>query len=197
MNIVKKVSVFGSLFALGLFAMVTPEAKTAFYFEDAKEVNAAVSKLVGKNPDAKAIAELAKKYSLDELMHVFKLRTKGGLGVGETAGAITPDGIEAKLQGLQKKEADKADLAKNGKAYATIGEVSLILAELSEAHTPKDKKGEKDPKKWLEFVEKMRKGSKDLVAASNKGDGKGVKSAAKVLNDSCVECHGIFRDQVT
>ena len=38
MNIVKKASVFGSLFALGLFAMVTPEAKTAFYFEDAKEI---------------------------------------------------------------------------------------------------------------------------------------------------------------
>jgi hypothetical protein len=194
MNIVKKVSVFGSLFALGLFALVTPEAKTAFYFEDAKEVNAAVSKLVGKNPDAKAIAELAKKYSLDELMHVFKFRAKGGLGVGETAGAITPDGIEAKLQGLQKKEADKADLAKNGKAYATMGEVSLILAEISEAHTPKDKKGEKDPKKWKEFVEKMRAGSKDLITASNKSDAKGLKKAAKELNDSCIECHGIFRD---
>ena len=193
MNIVKKVGVFGSLFAFGLFAMVTPEAKTAF-FEDAKEVNAAVSKMVGKNPDAKAIAELAKKYSLDELMHVFKFRDKGGLGVGETAGAITPDGIEAKLQGLQKKEADKADLAKNGKAYATIGEVSLILAEISEAHTPKDKKGEKDPKKWKEFVEKMRMGSKDLITASNKSDAKGLKKAAKELNDSCIECHGIFRD---
>jgi alanyl-tRNA synthetase len=184
MNIVKKVSVFGSLVALGLFAMITPEAKTAFYFEDAKEVNAAISKLVGKTSDTKAIAELAKKYSLDELMHAFKLRAKGGFGVGETAGAITPDGIEAKLQGLQKKEADKADLAKNGKAYATIGEVSLVLAELSE----------KDPKKWLEFVEKMRKGSKDLIVASNKSDAKGLKVAAKVLNDSCVECHGIFRD---
>ena len=194
MNIVKKVSVFGSLFALGLFALVTPEAKTAFYFEDAKEVNAAVSKLVGKSPDAKAIAELAKKYSLDELMHVFKFRAKGGLGVGETAGAITPDGIEAKLQGLQKKEADKADLAKNGKAYATMGEVSLILAEISEAHTPKDKKGEKDPKKWKEFVEKMRMGSKDLITASNKSDAKCLKKAAKELNDSCIECHGIFRD---
>jgi len=193
MNIVKKVGVFGSLFAFGLFAMVTPEAKTAF-FEDAKEVNAAVSKMVGKNPDAKAIAELAKKYSLDELMHVFKFRAKGGLGVGETAGAITPDGIEAKLQGLLKKEADKADLAKNGKAYATIGEVSLILAEISEAHTPKDKKGEKDPKKWKEFVEKMRMGSKDLITASNKSDAKGLKKAAKELNDSCIECHGIFRD---
>jgi hypothetical protein len=174
--------------------LVTPEAKTAFYFEDAKEVNAAVSKLVGKNPDAKAIAELAKKYSLDELMHVFKFRAKGGLGVGETAGAITPDGIEAKLQGLQKKEADKADLAKNGKAYATMGEVSLILAEISEAHTPKDKKGEKDPKKWKEFVEKMRTGSKDLITASNKSDAKGLKKAAKELNDSCIECHGMFRD---
>ena len=194
MNIVKKIGVFGSLFALGLFTLVTPEAKTAFYFEDAKEVNAAVSKMVGKNPDAKAIAELAKKYSLDELMHVFKLRTKGGLGVGETAGAITPDGIEAKLQGLQKKEADKADLAKNGKAYATIGEVSLVLAEISEAFTPKDKKGEKDPKKWKEFVEKMRVGSKDLITASNKSDAKGLKKAAKVFNDSCIEFHSIFRD---
>jgi hypothetical protein len=149
---------------------------------------------VGKAPDTKAIAELAKKYSLDELMHVFKFRAKGGLGVGETAGAITPDGIEAKLQGLQKKEADKADLAKNGKAYATMGEVSLILAEISEAHTPKDKKGEKDPKKWKEFVEKMRTGSKDLITASNKSDAKGLKKAAKELNDSCIECHGIFRD---
>lgn len=193
MNIVKKIGVFGSLFAFGLFAMVTPEAKTA-YFEDAKEVNAAISQMVGKNPDAKAIAELAKKYSLDELMHVFKFRAKGGLGVGETAGAITPDGIEAKLQGLQKKEADKADLAKNGKAYAGIGEVSLVLAEISEAFTPKEKKGEKDPKKWKEFVEKMRVGSKDLITASNKSDAKGLKKAAKELNDSCIECHGIFRD---
>jgi len=194
MNIVKKIGVFGSLFALGLFSMVTPEGKTAFYFEDAKEVNSAISKMLGANPDTKAIAELAKKYSLDELMHVFKFRNKGGLGVGPTAGAITPDGIEAKLQGLQKKEADKADLAKNGKAYATIGEVSLILAEISEALTPKDKKGEKDPKKWKEFVEKMRQGSKDLIVTSNKGDAKGLKLAAKNLNDSCVECHSIFRD---
>lgn len=68
--------------------------------------------MVGKNPDAKAIAELAKKYSLDELMHVFKFRAKGGLGVGETAGAITPDGIEAKLQGLQKKKLIKLTLQK-------------------------------------------------------------------------------------
>lgn len=194
MNIVRKIGVFGSLFTLGLFAMVTPEGKTAFYFEDAKEVNAVISKLVGTKPDAKAIAELAKKYSLDELMHVYKFRNKGGLGVGETPGAITPDGIEAKLQGLQKKEADKADLSKNGKAYATMGEVSLILADLSEAHTPKEKKGEKDPKKWKEFVEKMRKGSNELIAASSKGDSKALKSAAKTLNDSCVECHGIFRD---
>ncbi len=194
MNMVKKIGVFGSFLALGLFTMITSEGKSAFYYEDAKEVNPAVLKLVGAKSDPKAIAELAKKYSLDELMHVFKLRTKGGIGAGDKAGAILPDGIEAKLPSLMKKAPDKADLAKNGKAYAHMGDVSLILAELTEAHTPKEKKGEKDPKKWKEFVEKMRQGSKDLSASSLKGDSDGVKKGAKMLSDSCVECHGIFRD---
>ena len=93
-----------------------------------------------------------------------------------------------------KKAPDKADLQKNGKAYAGMGDVSLTLAELTEIFTPKDKKGEKDPKKWKEYTENMRKGAKDLSAAATKGDGAAVQKAAKSLYGSCTDCHGIFRD---
>ncbi|MSR30535.1 MAG: hypothetical protein EXR99_03420 [Gemmataceae bacterium] len=194
MSRLSRMMFFGFLFSFGAMALVGSSRTTIAFFEDNNEIKAAVVKL-SKKLDSKGVAELTKKYSLDELMQVFKLRTKGGLGVGEKAGAISPDGIEAKLQGLQKKAPDKSDLAKNGKAYAAIGEISLVLAEIADTHpdSPKEKKGEKDPKKWKEFVGKMKEGAKDLVTASNKGDSPGVKTAAKILNDSCIECHGIFR----
>lgn len=193
MNRFKRMAVSGFVVACGVFCLTVQQGQSANYFADAKAVNAAIAAQVGKN-DAKALAELAKMYSLDELMHAYKLRTKGGVGVGDKAGAITPDGIEAKLQGLQKKAPEKADLQKNAKAYAAMGDISLTLAELTDLFTPKEKKGEKDPKKWKEFTEKMRKGAKGLSEAANKGDANGVKAAALMLNGSCTDCHGIFRD---
>lgn len=193
MNRFARLGVSFSALAFGVFCMVANQGQSANFIYDAKEAIAAVSAQVGKN-DSKALAEIAKKYSLDEIMHAFKFRAKGGIGVGDKAGAITPDGIEAKLQGLMKKAPDKADLQKNGKAYAGMGDVSLTLAELTEIFTPKDKKGEKDPKKWKEYTENMRKGAKDLSAAATKGDGAAVQKAAKSLYGSCTDCHGIFRD---
>src|SRR5579872_3815968 len=48
-------------------------------------------------PARKKAAALAKKADLENVMHAFKQRSKGGIGVGPAAGAITPDWIDRKI----------------------------------------------------------------------------------------------------
>src|SRR5258708_27600520 len=69
--------------------------------------------------EAKKQADALKQASVEDIMGLFKLRTKDGLGIGTKAGAITPDGIEAKLISVGKKaptakdlDAQSADLAR-------------------------------------------------------------------------------------
>src|SRR5262245_50896167 len=81
---------------------------------------------------AKKIAdELGKKVALDDLMHLFTLRTKKGLGVGSKPGAVSPDGIERKLTDLAKKPlADKA-LADESAALAQMGYDMAAIAAVA------------------------------------------------------------------
>src|SRR5438046_2086326 len=60
--------------------------------------------------EAKKQAEALKKANVEDIMGLFKLRTKDGLGIGAKAGAITPDGIEAKLMAVGKKAPTAKDL---------------------------------------------------------------------------------------
>src|SRR5262245_20049464 len=84
---------------------------------DPKEDILSVAALVEKKDAAgakKKAEELAKDMELEEVMSLFKLRNKGGLGFGSKpapAGAATTDGIEAKIlalgrKALTQKEAD-------------------------------------------------------------------------------------------
>src|SRR4051812_18799664 len=72
---------------------------------DESEAKGAILKLAGmveKEADArKEAGEVAKKVEIEEVMKLFKLRSRGGLGFGDKPGA-TPnqDGIEAKLIAL-------------------------------------------------------------------------------------------------
>src|SRR5437773_437368 len=100
----------GLALALGMWLLTVTDTQSAAADVDVK---AAILGLADGKGDPAAIA---KKNELGDVMALFKLRTKKGLGVGDTPGAITPDGIEAKLMGLGKR-ADTADVAKNAAAY--------------------------------------------------------------------------------
>lgn len=154
------------------------------------DLKSAIDKLADGKGSA---ADIAKKNELGEVMHLFKLRTKKGWGVGGKAGAITPDGIEAKLMGLGKN-ANAADVKKNADAYEQMAKRTAAIAKVTDAHAPKEKKAGKDPKDWKKFADEMKEQSDELAKAAKAGDAAKVKAAANKVVGACNECHTIFRD---
>jgi cytochrome c556 len=177
----------GLALGLGIFVLAASDTSGADDFD----VKAAVQGLVNGKGDAKAIAS---KAELGEVMHLFKLRTKKGWGVGDKPGAITPDGIEAKIISLGKKELPKADLDKQAAALEELAKRTKAIGDVTDQFAPKSGTGEKSPKNWKKWVDEMKAGADDLAKAAKAKDAKGVKDAANKTNTACNECHSVFRD---
>jgi len=188
-----------SVCALAVSSSLSADDKDKEKEEERKAVLAArtdVLKLAnGGGGDPQAVA---KKHMIEHVMRGFKLREKGGIGLGEKPEAITPDGIEAKiLLWATKKLPTKQDLSKDSAAYVKGIEIVKTIADINEFYAPKEKKGDKDPVKWKKFNEDMKVASKSLIEALKATDPGKVKIAAGKLNQSCNDCHGIFRDDIT
>jgi Cytochrome C' len=139
--------------------------------------------------------EIAKKTELEDVMDLFRLRAKKGLGVGDRPGAVTPDGIEALIMNLGKRELRKDQLAAESKDLARAAYVTAAIAEIAENKCPVERKqGEKDPKSWRSWAKDMRKNALELAKASQSRNAKAVKTAATKVNSSCNACHAVFRD---
>lgn len=190
----------GAVLVCGFFFFATTEDGRA---ADKKKVQDALLKvadliekkdMAGAKKEAAAIAAMD-KFDLNDVMQFFKPRLKGGLGLGEKAGAISPDGIESYYMNLEKKapppktlETISADLARSAYVVAAIAEVVIDKCPVPA------KKGEKDPAQWKSWTEDMRKSSIELAEAFKEKNAMGIKSAAKKLNESCINCHGPFRE---
>jgi hypothetical protein len=170
---------------------------------DDKEKKAALEKVVKlagavEKKDKAAVQGLVndlKKAELLDVMTALKLRKNGGLGIGDKEGAVTPDGIEAKLIGMAKKPMGKSELDKQAADLEKAAYVMAGIADVAVHKCPVQKKqGEKDPAAWKKWCDEMRDGSLELAAALKKKDETAVKNAAAKVNSSCNNCHGIFRD---
>jgi hypothetical protein len=149
----------------------------------------------GGNATKAEAGAIGKKAELEDVMGLFRLRTKKGFGVGEKPGAITPDGIELFIINLGKRELRKDQLSSESKDLARAAYVTAAIAEIAESKCPVDKKqGDKDPKSWQLWSGDMRKAALDLAKASEAKDTKAVKTAANKVNSSCNACHAVFRD---
>ena len=140
---------------------------------------------------------LAKKYkNLGPFMSLFKARTvKGGLGVGKKAGAIQPDGIEAKIKALAKTAPSTAELEAQSDALLRMTEVTIAVAEVAKHKCEVDKKvGYMDPANWNRWSEGMQQSSRELAEAVTVKDGAHVKVAAAKLYSNCNNCHRVFRE---
>jgi hypothetical protein len=157
-----------------------------------KLVAAALEKGDDKTAKAQAAA-IAKTFELDEVMNLMKLRSKKGLGVGPKPGAISPDGIEAKLMPLARKVLTKKQLDNESDAIAEMAYVIAAIGEIA-AHSPmpKGKKGGR-MEDWVDWSKDMRKLGVELAKAAKARNAKDIKGLSSKLNSNCNTCHGIFR----
>ena len=168
--------------------------------DDNKEAVEGVQKLAAalekKDSDgAKKLAgELGKKVQMEDLMHLFALRTKRGLGVGSKAGAINPDGIERKLTDLAKKPLPPKQLADEAQALTEMGYSMAALACVASAKPPDKDEGKKKKKDWITWSEELRDASLQLATAAKDKKADDLHKAATKADGACTKCHDVFRE---
>ena len=144
----------------------------------------------------KQVTILAKQVTeLEDLMALFQARTgdKGGLGVGPKAGAITPDGIEDKVESLGKKPLPEKELDKEADALAQMGYQVAAVIQVAHAKAPEKDDGAEERADWLKFAEQTEKAALDFAAVARKKNAADLHKAAKKLDASCSTCHDVFK----
>ncbi len=166
---------------------------------DEKETRDAVGKIADalrkgdKDGAVKLAGALAQNLdSVEEAMDLFKLRKKGGFGVGK-AGSVTPDGIELKLLALDKRGLAAAALANEAAALEEMAYRIAAVAEVARLKPPARDEGKKLKKNWLSWAEDMKAGSLKLAEAAQTKTAAGIKTAAAKIVAACNACHGDFR----
>ena len=127
-------------------------------------------------------------------VHLFRPRKKKGVGVGEKAGALVPDGIEQMLIKLGRDEPSGALLSKDGQAFERMGYFIAAVADFSVAKAPTKDQGPKKASDWVKWSKEMHEeGVAFAQAAKTKSPAAVTKAAAKV-NTTCNNCHSVFRE---
>jgi hypothetical protein len=155
-----------------------------------------LAEAIEKGDDGSAQAgAIAKKNELEDVMGLFRLRTKKGLGIGPTPNAIKPDGIEAKIMNLGRKPLHSGELNAEAKELVRAAYITAAIAAIAKEKCPVDKKqGEKDPQSWKGWATDLQKASVELAKAAEAKKANDIKTAATKMNSSCNSCHGVFRD---
>jgi cytochrome c556 len=168
--------------------------------EDDKEIKAAQKDVLDLTKDVtggkadKDIAEKAgkikKKYEeLNTVMHIYKPKAKGGIGVGKNG-----EGIELKIIGLGKRKLAGPALTKEKDDLVKMADINVAMAAVAKHYAPARPKGGKGKKDWDGHADDMKKAAEELRKAAKAGNADQVKKAANDLNNSCNNCHTDFRD---
>ena len=179
--------------AIGLYLAPTGRAGDAKVY--AAEVNKIADMLEKKDTAGaeKAAQALAKKVEdIVEVMDLFKPRSKGGIGVGAKAGAVVPDGIEQFLLKIGR-DTPTAKEMKDTAALTRMAYVSGAIAEVAHAKVPDKDLGKKTRKAWMGYSKEFRESWSDMVTAAKGKSAAQVKTAAVKMNNSCANCHGVFK----
>jgi len=140
----------------------------------------------------KATAIQKKGVDLNNLMAVYKLKEKGGVGYGEKPEAKS--GIEAKIIALQRNKRGPAPavIKKEKDDLIKLAQLNIAMAEIAKPHFPGNKGG-KNKKDWDGWLDDQKKAANDLIKAVNAGNGAAVAKAATNLLGSCTNCHDTYR----
>jgi cytochrome c' len=143
----------------------------------------------GNDSEARKMAGALKDADLEDIMNLMlprKAKGGGGIGVGPKAGAIMPDGIEKKIQALEKV-APKGD--EEMKALERAGYIMHAISLTVGDKVPKGKK----PMPWKKYSADYEKAAKDFTDAAKKKDPKAIQAAAAKLNNACLQCHNDYK----
>lgn len=137
--------------------------------------------------EAMAAKTAKKAEELGDIMHLFKMRNKGGLGVGPMPQAKS-DGIETRLRDIARDPPSKTtDLEQMGYDTAAIALITKVMAPAKDM----GKKKASDFKRW---ADEMYDTGVSLAKAAKAGGGQDVKGVAAKVNASCNSCHSVFRE---
>jgi hypothetical protein len=160
-----------------------------------KDVAGAVKKIAAlvKSGDMSAAkkmgADAAKKFDLEDVMDLFKIKKKGGIG---WTGCKDTDGIEAKIREVAR-DGDK-NVAKNAAAYEEIASITAAITIIAEAKTPEKDVGKKLRKNWLQWSQDVQQGAEALAKAAKGKAAIDAKNAMTKMNNACNACHSDFRN---
>jgi hypothetical protein len=144
-------------------------------------------------------AQFAKGKSVEDLAGHFRLRSRGGLGVGLKPNLFQPDGIEHFLMGLESNGNTSARLLQAANAHPDELARSLyIVAAIGEAHRHhcpvKEKKGKQDPKDWERWSVSLRDNALEMTKAVQAKELPKVRELGMKVNRVCIDCHDVFRN---
>lgn len=176
------------LWLLGVGSLVAADDALG---KDVLKLAEAIQKDAAKaQKDAEA---LGKKTDIDVVMELYKPRGKGnGLGVDKPVPA-KEDGIEKKIQAMDKKPMAPATLKDEAAAIAKMAYVTAAIADMIHNNVPpKEKKKEKE---WQKFTAEMKASSLELAKElkGDKANPANVHKIAQKLNNACIGCHDVFR----
>mgnify|MGYP002778041848 CR=1 FL=1 len=180
-----------SLLAYATPYVVSQDNKAKPIQKDLLEIAADLE--AGKDVAAKVKAFRKKHTDLDEVMHAYKPRGRGGVGVDSKANDKT-DGLELKFNALAKRALAPAALKKEKELLIKAAYVNLAMAKITLEYPPERPKNGKGAKEWTKLTQEMEKGTKEMIEALKKDDPAALKKAVTEVNNACNTCHSEFRD---
>jgi len=171
------------------------DAKKAAAIAAGPDVLKLADALNGDTAAAKKQADVVAALDLGAVMGQLGLRERGGQGVGPKPGAIKPDSIDLKINGLgdstkplkeKQLTAEKADLQR-------ALEIARAVAEVTPRYAAKYAKNPAEEKLWAKYSEEMKKTTQEMLDALKEGDPKKVQRAAGNVSGNCFDCHTKFR----
>ena len=161
--------------------------------DSVKKIAAAIEKgdKTAAAAEAKALAKSVE--DIEDVMAVFKLRDKHGIGVGTKPNAIVPDGIELKLLAIGRDAPGDAIVKKEAAALEKMAYVIAAVAEVAIAKPPAKDDGKKKKKDFIRWAKDMREAAPLLVAAAKSKSPAEIQKAAAKINTTCTTCHSVFK----
>jgi len=135
--------------------------------------------------------KIAEEKNLFDLHTLFTVRrpgvTRSGLGVGESPGAVTPDGIEAKLYRLARRRLTALEMTAEGKALARMGDVTAAIAAVTASQGEEARRV--PPARWQQLSKEMYVEARAFRDAVRANDLAKVQQSAAQLAGVCSQCH--------
>jgi hypothetical protein len=146
-------------------------------------------------PDVSEWAKaIVKEHHSEDISSVFKLKIRGGLGIGALTEAGFPqDGIERFIMLLSRRRTtSEAEIAKYQGEYLRVAKVMQAMAELAPHRaTERVRKSPQLSKEWAEVVAEFKEGGANFRKAVEEQDPKKLRLAAAKMHNTCCHCHGL------